>query len=134
MKIYGTCKECIKEQGSWSLVNTRVELAMEKGDEINFKCKSCGTENCVSVDETYAKQSKIALFSALAILLLSAPISIYIATMQASVGASTFIISIGTGLIPFTCYGLILKNDRTRVNSYNHSKLKGHISMIGRSK
>lgn len=122
MKIYGKCGNCKNEIEFRTYSNTRAEFAMNEGEIKKPNCKNCGQNNEIHVDELYAKESKLALIIA-GIIFLVGTITIIL----------TFPLMFMVGFIgvPLIAYGIIRKQERTRVNSFNHSKLKGRIHNIG---
>src|SRR5690554_3711866 len=59
MKVYGKCKSCKNEIGYRTNANTRVEFAMQDGENIKLNCINCGTKTEFHVDELYAQNSKM---------------------------------------------------------------------------
>ena len=58
MKVYGKCKKCKTEIGYSTSANTRVEFAMQDGENKTLNCKTCGIKTEFHVDELYTKESK----------------------------------------------------------------------------
>lgn len=133
MKIYGKCKNCQKKIEFLSNSNTRVELAMNEGETIKLNCKNCGESNTLTVDEFYAKESKLAKIIAGMIFLIGTPFVLYIIYPILSESRNNYTIYIFSGLllIPVIVYRIIKKQEQTRINSFNRIKLKGRIHNIG---
>lgn len=129
MKIYGKCKNCQKEIDFSSNSNTRVELAMNEGETIKLNCKNCGENNTFTVDDFYAKESKLAKIIAGIIFLIGTPFILFLTYPILSESKNHYIIYIigGLILIPVIVYGIIKKQERTRINSFNRIKLRGRI-------
>ncbi|MFC4722787.1 hypothetical protein ACFO5O_10670 [Geojedonia litorea] len=112
--------------------NTRVEFAMQDGENKTLTCKNCGIKIEFIVDELYAKESKIAQIGAGLIFLIGTPIMLLFVSPIFSESRAHYVIYVVSGflLIPVIVYGVIKKQDRDRVNSFNRSKLKGRIHNI----
>jgi len=133
MKIYGKCKNCQRELNFSSNSNTRVELAMNDGETIKLNCKSCGERNLFTVDEFYAKESKLAKIIAGLIFLIGTPFVLFLTYPILSESRNHYIIYVISGLLlfPVIVYAILKKQERTRINSFNRIKLKGRIQNIG---
>ena len=59
MNLYTHCKSCKKEVKIKSNASTRPELQMEKGDEFNINCQSCGKREKKHVNDIKAEQNNI---------------------------------------------------------------------------
>lgn len=132
MKVYGKCKKCKLEIGFSTNANTRVEFAMQDGENKTLTCKNCGIKTEFIVDELYAKESKIAEIGAGLIFLIGTPIMFFFVSPVFMQSKSHYVIYVVGGflLIPVIIYGVIKQQDRIRVNSFNRSKLKGRIHNI----
>ena len=132
MKVYGKCKNCKGEIGYSTNANTRVEFAMQDGENKTLTCKNCGIRTEFKVDELYAKESKIAQIGAGLIFLIGTPIMFLFVSPIFSESRAHYVIYVVGGflLIPVIVYGVVKKQDRDRVNSFNRSKLKGRIHNI----
>ena len=133
MKIYGKCKNCKTEIGFSTSANTRVEFAMQNGERKSLNCKKCGTKTEFHVDELFTKESKIAQIGAGLIFLIGTPLIFFVLNPIFSGSRNHYVIYIVGGflLVPVIAYGIIKKQDQTRVSSFNRSKLKGRIHNIG---
>lgn len=132
MKVYGKCKNCNNEIGYSTNANTRVEFAMQDGENKTLDCKNCGTKTDFHIDKLFAKESKIAHFAAGLILLIGTPLMFFFVNPIFSKSQNHYVIYVVGGflLVPVIAYGIIKKQDQTRVNSFNRSKLKGRIHNI----
>ena len=74
MKIYGKCENCKNEIGYSTSANTRVECAMQDGENKTLNCKNCGTTTKFHVDQLFTKESKVAKIGAGLILLIGTPL------------------------------------------------------------
>ena len=61
MNLYTHCKSCKKEVKIKSNASTRPELQMEKGDEFNINCQSCGKREKKHVNDIKAEQNNSVL-------------------------------------------------------------------------
>lgn len=125
MKVYCKCNNCKEEYGFLAFTNTRVEFAMQYGDYKEFTCKHCATMNKRHVNDFYAKPSKIAFIVASLVFLVGTPLLFFvIIPAMASTSAHKVYFIGGIILLPVFIYGLMLKQDRNRVNSFNRHQLK----------
>jgi hypothetical protein len=126
MKVYGNCKKCKQEIGFSTNANTRVEFAMQDGENKTLTCKNCGIKTEFRVNELYAKESKIAQIGAGLIFLIGTPIMFYfVSPIFMGNNARIVIYAVGSFiLIPVLIYRVIKDQDRIRVNSFNRNKLK----------
>lgn len=129
MKVYGKCKNCKTEIGYFTSTYTRVEFAMQDGEKKALNCKNCGTTTEFHVDELFTKASKIAQIGAGLIFLIGTPLMFFFVNPIFTGSRNHYVIYIVGGflLIPVIVYGIIKKQDRMRVNSFNRNKLKGRI-------
>lgn len=128
MKVYGKCKNCKHEISYRTNANTRVEFAMQDGENKNLNCKSCGTNTSFHVDELYAQSSKMPyLITGFATLVIVIVTLYYI-----FISDSKYVI-IAFGL-PLAIYLILTKQDQTRVSDFNRRKLKGRTHNIVSSK
>ena len=132
MRVYGKCPKCGTEIGYSTSANTRVEFAMQDGEKRILNCKNCGTKTEFHVDELYAKESKIAQIGAGLIFLIGTPLMFFFVNPIFSGSRNHYVIYIVGGflLVPVIAYGIIKKQDQTRVSSFNRRKLKGRIHNI----
>ncbi|KAB1160480.1 hypothetical protein F7018_00975 [Tenacibaculum aiptasiae] len=132
MKIYGKCKNCETEIGFSTSANTRVEFAMQDGENKILNCKNCGIKTKFHVDELFTKESKIAQIGAGLILLIGTPLIFLSLNLVFNGNWNHYVIYAIGGflLVPIITYEIIKKQDQTRVNSFNRSKLKGRIHNI----
>ena len=127
MIITTTCNKCGHEIKTWTWYPDRVELAKSEGEFLERHCKNCNTKAKYHVDSFIAQSSKIAIITATVVLLIGTPIVLYfIWDILFKLVWSYAILSVaGLLLIPIIIYGLILSDDRRKVDSFNGHKLKG---------
>ena len=132
MKVYGKCQKCEAEIGYSTNANTRVEFAMRDGENRILTCKQCNVEINFHVDELFAKESKIAQIGAGLIFLFGTPLLFFILNPIFTGSRNHYVIYAIGGflLIPAIAYGIIKKQDQTRVSDFNRRKLKGRIHNI----
>lgn len=132
MKIYGKCKNCQNEIGYSTNANTRVEFAMQDGENKTLNCKKCGMKTEFHVDELFTKESKIAQIGAGLIFFIGTPLMFLFVNPIFTGSRNHYVIYIVGGflLVPVIAYGIIKKQDQTRVSSFNRRKLKGRIHNI----
>jgi hypothetical protein len=108
-------------------MGTRVDLAREKGEYLELTCKQCGSAPKYHVDELKAKPSRLAHIVALVIFLVGTPLMFMVLRepLQRTAWLYALAAIVGLLLVPVTVYGLIMKDDRTRVSTFNRHKLKG---------
>jgi hypothetical protein len=133
MKIYGKCNSCENENGFWSNSSTRVQFAMNEGEIKKITCKNCNANNEIHVDELYAKKSKLAQILAGLMLIVGTPLTLFFILPALSGTRNNYLIYIigGLLLVPVIIYGMMNKQDQTRVSSFNRNKLKGRVPNIG---
>ena len=133
MKVYGKCQKCKSEIGYSTSVNTRIEFAMQVGENKSLNCKDCGIKTVFHVDELYTKESKIAKIGAGLIFLIGTPLIFFLVNPIFTNSRNHYVIYVIGGflLVPVIAYGIIKKQDQIRVNSFNRNKLKGRIHNIG---
>jgi len=124
VKLYGKCEHCKEEFSFRSYSQTRVDFAMNEGKIKRYKCLNCNNLNEIHVNELKAKESKIAQIIAAIILLLGTPILMISLTNYVNTLLNLYYILIGGFLLlPVVVYGIILKQERNRVNHFNRHKL-----------
>ncbi|KQC32270.1 hypothetical protein AAU57_02225 [Nonlabens sp. YIK11] len=132
MKVFTKCSNCQNENSVQTSANTRVELAMKKGEEIDVSCNTCGATSRITVDEFYAKPSKMAQILAGVLFLVGTPLVFFGLSFILSRSVNHYVIYI-TGLfilVPVFAYVVINKQDETRVSDFNSRKLKGRTHNI----
>ena len=58
-KLYVHCKNCEANITFYSVVNDRVELSFEKGDQLKLSCRKCKAKRKYHVNMVYAKPNII---------------------------------------------------------------------------
>lgn len=127
MIIATKCSKCDQEIKKWTWYSDRVELAKSESEFLEMYCKSCNTSAKYHVDSFNAEPNKLAIITATAVFLIGTPLVFYfIWDLLLELTWSYSILKVaGLLLIPVIVYGIILKNDRRKVNSFNRHKLKG---------
>ncbi|UTW62167.1 hypothetical protein KFE98_19515 [bacterium SCSIO 12741] len=129
MKIYSPCPTCphVLSHSTWS--PTRAELARREGDAIKVNCPECNTAHEIDVDEWTAKPSKLALVVATAVFILGTPLLFYYVLGVVANSSNHYTVYIIGGFfsLPVIVYGILLKQDRDRVNAFNRGKFRGRI-------
>ncbi|MFO7656769.1 MAG: hypothetical protein R6W78_06855 [Bacteroidales bacterium] len=134
MKVYGKCISCKTEIGFSTNANTRIEFSIQEGENKTLKCKNCGTKTEFHADELFMKESKIAQIGAALILLIGTPLIFFFINPIFTGSHNHYVIYVVGGflLVPVIVYGIIKKQDQTRVSSFNRNNLKGRIHNIGK--
>ena len=132
MKVYVKCPKCENELGYSTNANTRVEFAMQDGENKKLTCKNCGRTTDFHVDELNAKESNLAKIGAGLIFLIGTPLMFLFVSPIFTGSRNHYVIFIVGGflLVPVVAYGIIKKQDQVRVSSFNRKKLKGRIHNI----
>ena len=132
MKVYVKCPKCENEIGYSTNANTRVEFAMQNGENKKLTCKNCGRTTDFHVDELNAKESNLAKIGAGLIFLIGTPLMFLFVSPIFTGSRNHYVIFIVGGflLVPIVAYGIIKKQDQVRVSSFNRKKLKGRIHNI----
>ncbi|TVZ15482.1 hypothetical protein [Maribacter sp. MAR_2009_72] len=132
MKVYVNCPKCKNELGYSTNANTRVEFAMQDGENKKLTCKNCGRTTDFHVDELNAKESHLAKIGAGLIFFIGTPLMFLFVSPIFTGSRNHYVIFIVGGflLVPVVAYGIIKKQDQVRVSSFNRKKLKGRIHNI----
>jgi hypothetical protein len=127
MNVYVNCHSCGHEISKWVWAGTRVDLARQKGEQVELACGTCQGRSRYHVDDFKAKASKVAQVSALLVFLVGTPLTlVFLWHPLLSLSWSYAMVIIG-GLImvPVTVYSLMIKDDNNRVSTFNRYKMKG---------
>lgn len=132
MKVYVKCRNCKKEIKHSTSSSTRVEFAMKEGENKILNCNNCAKKEEYHVDDLYTKESKIAHIIAGLVLLIGTPLTFFIINPIFTGSRNHYVIYIVGSflLVPVIVYGIISKEDQTRVSSFNRRKLKGRTHNI----
>ena len=124
MKLTTSCKTCADPLKIRTHADDRVELAKDKGKQFDLSCKNCQSTNEYHVDEFSAERSRVAEIIAGLILIIGTPLIIWLTLdfISRLTRSYAFFLVAGVFLIPIAVYGIILKNDRTRVRAFNSHK------------
>lgn len=121
MKLYTRCKSCGEEISFYSDVNDRAELEMRKGKEFFLTCKSCHAKHKYHVNDFQASKSVVQKLSSAGVALLLAAGIIFAEFFAFSMG----VIFYGTVfLVPVIAFGIINKQQQTRLNAFNRYRVK----------
>ena len=127
MILLTKCKNC-KEQIHYKTNSSdKVEFAMKNGEFVELQCKKCGVKVKYHIDSFYAKSNKLSLIIATIIFLLGTPVTLYLVWDKITNSGCVLCITIIfiPIIIPSLIYGIMIKNDRIRVNAFNRHKIKG---------
>lgn len=121
------CHKCNNEIKTRTWSSDRVEMAKDNGEFVKLSCKNCNAQEKYHVDNLYAQSSKTAQLISAIILILGTPIImilIWEPLWRSNSGYAALAIG-GLIAFPIAVYGLINKDERRKVNSFNRHKLKG---------
>lgn len=121
MKLYTRCKSCGEEISFYSDVNDRAELEMKKGKEFFLTCKSCHAKYKYHVNDFDASKSLVQKLTSSGIALLLA-VGIILAEFFAF--SMEVLFYGGVFLVPVIAFGIINKQQQTRLNAFNRYKVK----------
>jgi len=126
MIISTKCKNCKETIHYKTNSSDKVEFTMKKGEFVELQCKKCGMRGKYHIDSFYAKSNKLSLIIATIIFLLGTPIALYLVWNKIINSGCVMCIAIIIIpiIVPSLIYGIIMKNDRIRVNAFNRHKLK----------
>jgi hypothetical protein len=126
MKVFGKCENCEQKNGFWTFTNTRIDYAKNVGEYKTLKCKNCGHSHNIHVDDLFAKESKVAHIVALLIFLIGTPLAFFILNpiLVGETNHYTVYIVGGFMVVPVIIFGIIKKQDETRVSAFNRVKLR----------
>lgn len=132
MKVYGKCKNCSTEIACRTNAHTRVEFAMQDGENRTLKCKDCETENKFHVDELYANPSKIAQLIAGLVFLIGTPLTFFLVNPIFESNRNHYVIYVVGGflLVPVLVYAVLTRQEQKRVSDFNRRKLRGRIHNV----
>ncbi len=127
MRIITSCENCKQELETWTFAQDRVQLARQQGDQIELTCKNCNSTEKYPVDNFSAVPNRLLQTIALLAFLIGTPLVIWLIWDVFWNLTMSYFILVATGLflVPGIVYGLILKNDRTRVNAFNRHQFRG---------
>ncbi|MCZ4409463.1 hypothetical protein O3Q51_11630 [Cryomorphaceae bacterium 1068] len=127
MNLRATCKTCGEDVRTRTWIADRVELARTKGEYLDLTCKKCSSTDKYHVDSLYAQPSRFTQITAFTVFVIGTPLILLLLweTLWKIKWIYAILVLAGLLLVPVTIYGLILKDDRMRVSSFNRHKLKG---------
>jgi len=126
MIISTKCKNCKAQIPYRTNYSDKVEFAMENGKFVELQCKKCGVKGKYHIDSFYAKPSKLSLIISTIIFLLGTPLVLYLVWDKMTNSGCILCIAIIfiPIIIPSLIYGIMIKNDRIRVNAFNRHKIE----------
>ena len=107
MQLYCECPNCESINNFTSYSSTRVDFAMDIGDEKSVHCSNCGYDNDIHVNSMFAKKSKLALIIAISFVAIGLPVLLYISLylMKNTIIIGTYIVA------PFVIFMMINKDE-----------------------
>jgi hypothetical protein len=126
MNVYVPCHSCGQKIRRWIWAGTRVDLARQKGEQVELDCGACRTRSLYHVDDVKAKASKLAQVTALLIFLVGTPLTLlFLWHPLLSLSWSYAMVIIGgLILVPVTVYALMIRDDNNRVSTFNRYELR----------
>ena len=126
IKLYTRCSECGENINYYSWETTRANLQMQKGRFVEIDCKHCGKVDNYYLNNLRAEKSNIALIVSFIIFALGTPAVFFLLwdTLVKTANLYFMIVLLGVILVPSIMYGLILKDERKKINSFNRFKIK----------
>ena len=91
MKLYTNCKSCKEDIKIKSSASTRPDLQMEKGNEFNVNCQSCGKMEKKHVNDIKAEPNKMVLLIGVGIGILA---TIFLWDFYGAIGTVSIIIPV----------------------------------------
>lgn len=128
MMIYGKCPTCQGETGFFSLYRTRFELALDKGEKINLKCKKCMNTNAVHVDDLYAKKSLLAFIVMNSVFFTGLALKFMVVSTHSP--SYYILLVVGLGSTSAVIYYIMSYQEMNRVKWFNNNKLKAYNPKI----
>ncbi|MFD2825889.1 hypothetical protein ACFSYG_05355 [Leeuwenhoekiella polynyae] len=121
MKIYGNCKFCKQSIPVKTEAQTRIQLAMQKGEKISCKCPNCNANQSIHVNDFKTQYSKTPQVIAAIIFCTGTLGGLYlgffvlenIRNHYLAYGACSLL------LVPGLAYGILHQEERRRVNAFN---------------
>ncbi len=123
MRLFTKCKSCNNEILFRNSSNTRVELEMEKGENIALMCPHCNNNSNYLVNEIYTKKSKILRISGPLLFLIGTPIlAVWMYYNIPKEAIFHFKTGFMFGLlgVPLAASQILANRDRLRVSSFNN--------------
>lgn len=122
MRIFTNCANCDSNISIWTWESDRIGLKMKYGVSIDLKCKKCNESSKYDINDLKAKESKVAILTALVIFIMG--IIVILALLWDSIwksglySAAGLIAIIG---IPIMIFGIINRSEANRVSTFNQS-------------
>jgi hypothetical protein len=115
MRLAHSCSQCNHSNKMSALLYAdRIEMAKKKGPEFELRCKQCGSNNLVHVDDVVAEND----FTILIVAILSIAAGIFLTFFFWEKG---FIATISF-MLPVIAVGAIAKLERTKIKIFNFGK------------
>lgn len=126
LKLYTRCNECSEDIYYYSWESTRANLQMQKGRFVQLECKQCGNVDNYHLNDLRAEKSNIALIVSFMIFAVGTPLVFFFLWDKLVKTANIYfmIVLLAIILVPSIMYGLILKDERKKINSFNRFKIK----------
>lgn len=126
MKLIANCNNCNKDISFTSLKKDRVELAKQKGDNIELNCKQCTHTDSYHVNKIYANESRLLSLVAAFIFLFGMPLAFYFIWDFLFQFSQIYVIAgmIGITVFPFIIYSIIEKEQRNKVQRFNCYRIR----------
>ena len=122
MKVYTKCPSCRNEIIFRTSAHDRIGFKMIHGDRIGLKCKHCNSTRNYYIADIKAKRSKAVILFASLVFAIGTPVVFLLLwdyIWRAGLYGAAGLISLA--VVPVSVYGIINKNDRDRVSSFNRS-------------
>ncbi len=123
MKLFTKCKKCKNEISFRNSSGTRVELAMNEGENIELSCKECLTKNKYLANDIYTKKSKSIEIITTFLFLVGTPLLGYIGYKKIYLSLVGTVKIASLLLISSLINSLLAQQDRRRVNTFNREYL-----------
>lgn len=125
MFVQTKCNNCKEQISIWTWSEDRVRFAMEKGENFTLTCKKCNDSSKYHVNNFTAEPNKYVLLIAGIIFLIATPLIGYFIYdyLFRMAWIYAIVAVLGVLLIPVTVYGLLLRDDRNKCNSFNRTKM-----------
>lgn len=115
MRLTHSCTQCNHQNKMSALLySDRIEMAKKKGPQFDLRCKQCGSNNLVHVDDVVAEND----FTILIVALISIAAGVFLTLFFWEKG---FIAAISF-MLPVIAVGAIAKQERTKIQIFNFGK------------
>jgi hypothetical protein len=102
---------------------------MDKGETKSITCKKCKSEGYFHVEDMYSRESRLALLVGFLLFAIGTPLLFlsFSSFFDEIEDHEALYIVGGNLIIPVVMYGIIKKQEYTRVTSFNKFKFKGRV-------